>query len=59
MNQIKQNFKKINNSKVFDRKLTLNQQGSGNFLFLLPILASTIIPSLIKGNGVSKNRNFF
>ena len=59
MNQIKQNFKKINDSKVFDRKMTLNQKGSGIFTFLLPILASTIIPSLIKGNGVSKNQNFF
>ena len=59
MNQIKQSFKKINKSKVFDRKVTLNQKGSGIFSFLLPILASTIIPSLIKGKGVSKYRNFF
>ena len=59
MNQIKQNLKKINDSKVFDRKVTLNQRGSGIFSFLLPILASTIIPSLIKGKEVSKNRNFF
>ena len=59
MNQIKQNLKKINDSKVFDRKITLNQRGSVIFSFLLPILASTIIPSLIKGKGVSKNRNFF
>ena len=59
MNQIRQNFKKINDSKVFDRKVTLDQRGSGIFSFLLPILASTIIPSLIKGKGVSKNRNFF
>ena len=59
MNQIKQNLKKINDSKVFDRKVTLNQRGNGIFSFLLTILASTIIPSLIKGNGVSKNRNFF
>ena len=27
MNQIKQNFKRFNDSKVFDRKLTLNQKG--------------------------------
>ena len=27
MNQIKQNFKKINDSKVFDRKVSLNQKG--------------------------------
>ena len=59
MNQIKQNLKKINDSKVFDRKVTLNQKGSGIFSFLLPMLASTIIQSLIKGKGVSKNRNFF
>ena len=59
MNQIKQNLKKINDSKVFDRKVTLNQKGSGIFSFLLPMLASTIIPSLISGKGVSKNQNFF
>ena len=59
MNQIKQNFKKMNDSKVFDRKVTLNQRGSGIFSFLLPILASTIITSLISGEEVSKNRNFF
>ena len=59
MNQIKQNLKKINDSKVFDRKVILNQRGSGIFSFLLPMLASAIIPSLIKGNEVSKNRNFF
>ena len=59
MNQIKQNLKKINDSKVFDRKVTLNQKGSGIFSLLLPILASTIIPSLIKGGKISKDRNFF
>ena len=60
MNQIKQNLKKINDSKVFDRKMTLNQKGSGILSFLLPMLASTIIQSLIsKGGNISKNRNFF
>ena len=59
MNQIKQYFKKINDSKVFDRKITLDQRGSGIYSFLLPMLASTIISSLISGKGVSKNRNFF
>ena len=54
MNQIKQNLKKINDSKVFDRKITLDQTGSGIFSVLLPILASTIIPSLTKGKGVPK-----
>ena len=38
--------------------MTLNQRGSGIFSFLLPMLASTIIPSLISGKGI-KNRNFF
>ena len=57
MNQIKQNFKKIKDSKIFDRKVTINQKGSGIFSFLLPMLANTIIPSLISGKGVSKNRN--
>ena len=32
--------------KVFDKKITLNQKGSGIFSFLLPMLASTIIPAL-------------
>ena len=59
MNQIKQNLKKINDSKVFDRKVTLNQKGSGIFSLSLPMLASTIIPSLISGKGVSKNQKFF
>ena len=59
MKQIRENLKEINDSKVFDKKITLNQKGSGIFSFLLPMLASTIIPSLIKGKGVSKNRNFF
>ena len=59
MNQIKQNFKKINDSKIFDWKITLNQKGSGIFSFLLPILASTIIPSLIKGKEVLKIEIFF
>ena len=47
MNQIKQNLKKINDSKVFDRKVTLNQRGSGIFSFLLPILASIYYYSII------------
>ena len=59
MNQIKQNLKKINYSKVFDWKITLNQRGSGIFSFLFPKLASTIIPSLKAGKGVSKNQKIF
>ena len=36
---------------VFDKKFTLNQRGSGIFSFLLPMLASTIIPALIPKKG--------
>ena len=43
------------------KKITLNQRGSGIFSFLLPMLASTIIPALIpkKGKGVYNKNNFF
>ena len=43
------------------KKITLNQKGSGIFSFLLPMLASTIIPALIpkKGKGVYNKNNFF
>ena len=47
---------------VFDKKITLNQKGSGIFSFLLPMLASTIIPALIpkkKGSGISNKNDFF
>ena len=43
---------------VLDKKIALNQKGSGIFSFLLPMLASTIIPALIpkkKGSGIPKN----
>ena len=46
---------------VFDKKITLNQKGSGIFSFLLPMFASTIIPALIpkkKGFSIS-NKNIF
>ena len=41
------NLEKINKMNVFDKKITLNQKGSGIFSFLLPMLASTIILALI------------
>ena len=46
---------------VFDKKITLNQKGSGIFSFLLPILARTIIPALIpkKGSGIPNKKIFF
>ena len=43
---------------VCDKKITSNQKGSGIFSFLLPMLASTIIPVLIpkkKGSGIPNN----
>ena len=54
--------KKINKMNVFDKKITLNQKGSGIFSFLLPMLASTIIPALIpkkRGSGIPNKNNFF
>ena len=47
LGDINKNLDKINKMKVFDKKLTLNQKGSRIFSFLLPMLASTIIPSLL------------
>ena len=61
LNDINKNLEKINKMNVFDKKITLNQKGSGIFSFLLPMLASTIIPALIpkKGKGVYNKNNFF
>ena len=47
VDEINKNLEKINKMNVFDKKITLNQKGSGIFSFLLPMLASTIIPALI------------
>ena len=44
---IDKNLEKINKMNVFDKKIALNQKGSGIFSFLLPMLASSIIPALI------------
>ena len=45
---------------VFDKKITLNQKGSGIFSFLLLMLTSTIIPALIpKKKGSVIPDNFF
>ena len=48
VNDINKNLDIINKSKVFNKKITLSQNGSGIFSILLPMLASTIIPALIK-----------
>ena len=47
LDDINKNLEKINKMNVFDKKITLNQKGSGIFSFLLPMLANTIIPALI------------
>ena len=61
LNDINKNLEKINKMNVFDKKIALNQKGSGIFSFLLPMLASTIMPALIpeKGSGMSYKNNFF
>ena len=62
LDDINRNLEKINKMNVFDKKITLNQRGSGIFSFLLPMLASTIIPALIpkkKGSSISDKNNFF
>ena len=62
LSDINKNLEKINKMNVFDRKITLNQKGSGIFSFLLPMLVSTIIPSLIskkKRSSILNKNNFF
>ena len=58
VNDINKNLDIINKSKIFNKKITLNQNGSGTFSILLSMLASTIIPALIK-KGKGNNSNFF
>ena len=49
--------------KIFNKKISSKwERGSGIFSFLLPMLASTIIPALIpkkKGSGAYNKNNFF
>ena len=58
VNDINKNLDIINKSKIFNKKITPSQNGSGIFTILLPMLASTIIPALIK-KGKGNNSNFF
>ena len=57
--RINDNLKKINDSKIFNKQITLaeNQNGSGIFSFLLPTIVS-MLPSLLSKGGRIKN-NFF
>ena len=59
VNDINKNFKKINDSKIFNKKLVL---GNGLFSMLLPLIASSIIPALIpkkRGSAIPDKNNFF
>ena len=58
VNDINKNLKKINDSKIFNKKLVL---GNGLFSILLPLIASTIIPALIpkKDSSISEKNIFF
>ena len=58
VNDINKNLDIIDKSKIFNKKITLSQNGSGIFSILLPMLARTIIPFLIK-KGKGNNSNFF
>ena len=58
VDDINKNLDIINRSEIFNKKITLTQNGSGIFSILLPMLASTIIPALIK-KGKGNNSNFF
>ena len=55
--KINANLKKINDSKIFNKQITLaeNQNGSGIFSFLLPTIVSMLPSLLSKGKG----NNFF
>ena len=55
--KINNNLKKINDSKIFNKQITLaEQQGYGIFSFLLPTIVS-LLPSLLSsGKGI---KNFF
>ena len=48
INEINRNLDVINKLKISNKRMTLSQNGSGIFSILLPMLASTIIPALIK-----------
>ena len=55
---INDNLKKINASKIFNKKIVLDEQeGNGIFSILLPTLVS-LIPSLLFGKGI-RNKNIF
>ena len=59
VDDINENLNIINKSKIFNKKITLSQTGSRIFSILLPMLASTIIPALIKKGKSNNDSNLF
>ena len=55
--KINENLKKINDSKIFNKQITLaeNQSGNGIFSFLLPTIVSMLPSLLSKGKGIKNN----
>ena len=56
VNGINKNFKKINDSKIFNKKLVLE---NGIFSILLPLITSSTIPALIAKKGSGNKNSFF
>ena len=55
--KINDNFKKINDYKIFNKQITLTEnqiEGNGIFSFLLPTLVSMIPSLLSKGGSIKK-----
>ena len=55
--KINDNLKKINDSKIFNKQITLseNQEGNGIFSFRLPTLVSMLPSLLSSGKGIKNN----
>ena len=55
--KINNNLKKINDSKIFNKQISLseNQEGNGVFSFLIPTLVSMLPSLLSKGKGIKNN----
>ena len=55
--KISDNLKKINDSKIFNKQITLaeNQNGDGIFSFLIPTLVSMLPSLLSSGKGIKNN----
>ena len=54
--KINDNLEKINDSKIFNKQITLaDQEGNGIFSFLLPTIVSMLPSLLSKGKGIKNN----